>query len=91
MERLRRQLGYSFKDQSVLRRALTHVAYDRHKHGDHNEVLEFLGDAVLDHLRVADREVRVHLRMLHLELAQDAGQADLGDGSACAEQQRPDG
>ena len=37
----------------MLRRALTHVSYDRHKRGDHNEVLEFLGDAVLD-LAVSD-------------------------------------
>lgn len=50
---LRRQLGYSFKDPGLLRRALTHVSYDRHKRGDHNEVLEFLGDAVLD-LAVSD-------------------------------------
>lgn len=50
---LRRQLGYSFKDPGLLRRALTHVSFDRHKRGDHNEVLEFLGDAVLD-LAVSD-------------------------------------
>ena len=50
---LRRALGYSFKDPGLLRRALTHVSYDRHNRGDHNEVLEFLGDAVLD-LAVSD-------------------------------------
>ena len=50
---LRRQLGYHFKDPGLLRRALTHVSFDRHKRGDHNEVLEFLGDAVLD-LAVSD-------------------------------------
>ena len=50
---LRRELGYHFKDPALLRRALTHVSHDRHKRGDHNEVLEFLGDAVLD-LAVSD-------------------------------------
>ena len=50
---LGRALGYHFKDPGLLRRALTHVSYDRHKSGDHNEVLEFLGDAVLD-LAVSD-------------------------------------
>jgi ribonuclease-3 len=47
------KLGYSFTDEALLERALTHVSYDRHKSGDHNEVLEFLGDAVLD-LAVSD-------------------------------------
>ena len=47
------ELGYSFTDDALLERALTHVSYDRHKSGDHNEVLEFLGDAVLD-LAVSD-------------------------------------
>lgn len=50
---LQRELGYHFKDPALLRRALTHVSYDRHERGDHNEVLEFLGDAVLD-LAVSD-------------------------------------
>jgi ribonuclease-3 len=53
LDLLRRALGYGFKDPGLLRRALTHVSYDRHKRGDHNEVLEFLGDAVLD-LAVSD-------------------------------------
>jgi ribonuclease-3 len=50
---LQRVLGYNFKDSALLRRALTHVSFDRYKRGDHNEVLEFLGDAVLD-LAVSD-------------------------------------
>jgi len=53
LESLQRDLGYSFKDAGLLRRALTHVSHDRHNRGDHNEVLEFLGDAVLD-LAVSD-------------------------------------
>ena len=47
------ELRYSFTDEALLERALTHVSDDRHKSGDHNEVLEFLGDAVLD-LAVSD-------------------------------------
>ena len=45
---LQKELGYSFKDPSLLMRCLTHVSYDRDKSNGHNEVLEFLGDAVLD-------------------------------------------
>jgi ribonuclease III len=52
-EALQRELGYSFKDPSLLVRALTHVSSDRKKTGSHNEVLEFLGDAVLD-LAISD-------------------------------------
>jgi len=37
-------LGYSFADAGLLRRALTHSSYAR----NHNERLEFLGDAVID-------------------------------------------
>lgn len=53
LETLQKQLGYSFKDPSLLVKALTHVSYDRKKTGSNNEVLEFLGDAVLD-LAVSD-------------------------------------
>ena len=44
-------IGYHFKDEKLLRQALTHSSYanERHmkKHSD-NERLEFLGDAVLE-------------------------------------------
>ena len=43
MERLQRRLGYHFGDQGLLARALTH----RSAGPDHNERLEFLGDAIL--------------------------------------------
>ncbi len=43
LDRLQRELGYRFDDEGLLRRALTH----RSAGGDHNERLEFLGDAVL--------------------------------------------
>ena len=38
-------------------KALTHVSYDRKKTGTNNEVLEFLGDAVLD-LAISDLLIR---------------------------------
>lgn len=40
---LQRRLGYAFRDEALLRRALTHRSFG----ADHNERLEFLGDAVL--------------------------------------------
>jgi ribonuclease-3 len=52
-EALQRELGYRFKDPSLLVRAVTHVSSQRNKSGAHNEVLEFLGDAVLD-LAISD-------------------------------------
>lgn len=53
LNRLQVELGYRFNDPALLLRSLTHVSYERHKSGGHNEVLEFLGDAVLD-LAVSD-------------------------------------
>jgi ribonuclease III len=50
---LQKELGYLFSDPQVLLRSLTHVSYNRGKGDYHNEVLEFLGDAVLD-LAVSD-------------------------------------
>ena len=45
------RIGYEFKDESLLKQALTHSSYanEKHmkKHSD-NERLEFLGDAVLE-------------------------------------------
>jgi ribonuclease III len=54
---LQKELGYSFKDPALLLRCLTHVSYERKKSEGHNEVLEFLGDAVLD-LAVSDLLMR---------------------------------
>jgi ribonuclease III len=54
---LQKELGYSFKDPALLLRCLTHVSYERKKSESHNEVLEFLGDAVLD-LAVSDLLMR---------------------------------
>jgi ribonuclease-3 len=41
-------LGYAFASPALLARCLTHVSYEGGKSEGHNEVLEFLGDAVLD-------------------------------------------
>ncbi|WP_397534585.1 ribonuclease III [Roseateles sp.] len=43
LESLQQRLGYRFKDAALLLRALTHRSFG----ADHNERLEFLGDAVL--------------------------------------------
>ena len=46
------RLSYRFENDSLLRRALTHssLAVEQHRMGEDNERLEFLGDAVLEHL-----------------------------------------
>jgi ribonuclease-3 len=51
--RLQNELGYSFSNPALLVRCLTHISHERKKQGGHNEVLEYLGDAVLD-LAVSD-------------------------------------
>ncbi len=55
--RLQEVLGYSFSDSSLLLRCLTHVSFERRDGIDHNETLEFLGDAVLN-LSVSDLLMR---------------------------------
>jgi ribonuclease-3 len=57
--RLQDDLGYTFSDQALLARCLTHVSYERSQQEGHNEVLEFLGDAVLD-LAVSELLLRRH-------------------------------
>ncbi len=47
---LERRLGYSFRDPTMLARSLTHKSYaneNRSPRVQHNETLEFLGDAIL--------------------------------------------
>ena len=49
MESLEKNIGYSFKDKSLLKLALTHSSYaneSKQSEGS-NERLEFLGDSVL--------------------------------------------
>lgn len=58
LDRVESALGYTFADRELLRRALTHRSF-AHERGltNHNESLEFLGDAVLGML-VAERIVQ---------------------------------
>lgn len=48
IEDLEKSIGYTFKDKSILKNALTHTSY-AHEHGiESNEKLEFLGDSILE-------------------------------------------
>lgn len=48
MEELERNIGYTFFNKELLRKALTHTSY-AYEHGvESNEKLEFLGDAILE-------------------------------------------
>ncbi len=51
LNKLEKKLGFSFKNQSLIKTALTHRSYLNENKGkvfEHNERLEFLGDAVLE-------------------------------------------
>jgi ribonuclease-3 len=50
LDQLQARIGYQFHDVRLLQLALVHssFAFERMKHGRHNETQEFLGDAVLD-------------------------------------------
>lgn len=50
LEKLEQAINFSFRDRSLLLRALTHssFAFEQGIAGQDNETLEFLGDAVLD-------------------------------------------
>ncbi len=48
MKKLEENIGYSFKNESILKLALTHSSFaNENKNNEYNERLEFLGDAVL--------------------------------------------
>jgi len=50
-KKLEKKIGIEFKNQSLLKQALTHRSYineNPERRGHHNERLEFLGDAVLE-------------------------------------------
>jgi ribonuclease-3 len=53
------ELGYKFGDAALLQRCLTHVSYEGSQLQGHNEVLEFLGDAVLG-LAISEMLMRHH-------------------------------
>lgn len=56
---LENNLGYSFADKSLLLQALTHKSFGHEKSLPNNEVLEFLGDAVLD-LVITDKLIELY-------------------------------
>jgi ribonuclease-3 len=48
LEELEADLGYHFREPALLHKALTHSSHaHEHNHGEDNEQLEFLGDAIL--------------------------------------------
>ena len=55
LDQVMKALGYTFRDEALLRRALTHPSMGR----DDNQRLEFLGDAVLQYL-ISDTLYRKH-------------------------------
>ena len=48
MNNLQSKLNYIFKDQNLLKTALTHSSFSNEFGGNNYERLEFLGDAVLE-------------------------------------------
>src|SRR5581483_10447465 len=54
------------------------------------EIQAALGDPGLHGFGIGDHELRHDARMARLELAQDLGQQEFGEGRARADQQRPD-
>ncbi len=48
LDELQGKLGYRYQDTDLLVRALTHSSYANERQMEHNERLEFLGDAVLE-------------------------------------------
>ncbi|NCE63346.1 ribonuclease III [Pseudoflavonifractor sp. 524-17] len=70
MTRLEETLGYTFTNQSLLEKALTHSSYANENRGqgiESNERLEFLGDSVLG-MVTADFLYRTHPKMPEGEL-----------------------
>lgn len=50
MESLEKNIGYTFKNKELLKKALTHTSYAYEKGTQSNEKLEFLGDSILEFL-----------------------------------------
>ncbi len=48
LEDIEKELGYTFKQKELLKKALTHTSYAYEKKVDSNEKLEFLGDSILE-------------------------------------------
>ena len=50
LEILEKNIGYTFKNKTLLKNALTHTSYAYENHIQSNEKLEFLGDSILEFL-----------------------------------------
>ncbi len=48
LQKLEKNIGYTFKNKELLKNALTHTSYAFEKHVQSNEKLEFLGDSILE-------------------------------------------
>ncbi len=48
LEKLEEEIGYTFKDKSLLKNALTHTSYAYEHKVKSNERLEYLGDSILE-------------------------------------------
>ncbi len=48
LEELEKEIGYTFRQKELLKKALTHTSYAYEKKVDSNEKLEFLGDSILE-------------------------------------------
>jgi ribonuclease III len=84
LERFQEKLGYRFSDVDLLGRCLTHVSFGRGEE-DHNETLEFLGDAVLS-LAVSHLLMRRHPERTEGDLSRM--RASLVNGRMLAEKAR---
>ena len=47
-EDIEKSIGYTFKDKSLLKKALTHTSYAHMHNVESNEKLEYLGDSILE-------------------------------------------
>ncbi|MBQ7503914.1 MAG: hypothetical protein IJT79_01165 [Ruminococcus sp.] len=52
IEKIERRIGYPFKNKDLLQQAFVRRSYSRENGGGDNEVLEFIGDTVLDYVIV---------------------------------------
>ena len=48
LEKLEKELGYTFKDKELINKALTHTSYAYERKIESNEKLEYLGDSILE-------------------------------------------
>lgn len=50
LEELEKNIGYTFHDKELLKKALTHTSYAYENKVESNEKLEFLGDSILEYI-----------------------------------------